>query len=161
MTNVSVPSTKPSNQIRILTLALAYSPNIVLHGFFVGGDFRRDERQIYEFGGIDVYRKLSACPLILEKYPDQDIIVQDRWIGLPLKYYLNRKVNYFKNEKLDTSGQSIFVCRPCKRDKIKRIELDYSLLQTQDINWWRENCWEEKRENFYFTIKIHFLRRLQ
>jgi hypothetical protein len=105
------------------------------------------------------YRFIAS--LILEKYPGVEVFVQERFIGTPLEYYLNKKVNYFKNNgDIGSSEQAIFVCRSAQCDKLGRIKLDYSLLETRTINWWGEN-WAARKKEHDSSIEIHFLRKMQ
>ena len=54
MVNVSVTGYAPRHELAILRLALPYSPDIVLHGFFVGNDFTLYGADTYQYGAIRI-----------------------------------------------------------------------------------------------------------
>jgi len=89
--------------------------------------------------------------LIVQKYQDQKIVVQESWVGRPLSYYLNKDIHYLNNSTnyLDKKKQFIFVCRPFASDKLDEIQSKYKVIETETINWGRN------REK---GINIHFVR---
>lgn len=58
--NLSVDGYEPSHQLRILRFGMRYSPDLVVHGFFVGNDFTLSDDRIYRFIGVRTHRAADA-----------------------------------------------------------------------------------------------------
>ena len=54
MVNVSVTGYAPRHELAMLRFAMPYSPDIVLHGFFVGNDFTQYGEDTYQYGAIRI-----------------------------------------------------------------------------------------------------------
>jgi hypothetical protein len=54
MVNVSVSGYEPQHELAIMRFAMAYAPDLVLHGFFVGNDFTLYGEDNYEYRGIRI-----------------------------------------------------------------------------------------------------------
>ena len=54
MVNVSVSGYEPRHELAIMRFGMAYAPDLVLHGFFVGNDFTLYGEDNYEYRGIRI-----------------------------------------------------------------------------------------------------------
>jgi SGNH hydrolase-like domain, acetyltransferase AlgX len=54
--NLSIDGYEPSHQLRVLPFGMRYSPDLVVHGFFVGNDFTLSDHRIYKFLGFRTHR---------------------------------------------------------------------------------------------------------
>jgi hypothetical protein len=95
-----------------------------------------------------------VASLIAQKYQDQNIVVQERWMGEPLRYYLNKDVHYLNNFKngFDRAEQFVFVCRPRVCDKLSEIQSKYKILDKETIN---------SKGGEYRTIYIYFFEKVK
>ncbi len=81
MVNISVGAYEPQHQMAILRFAMPYSPDLVLHGFFVGNDFNPYGLfEIYYFLGIPVYKLPGFSP-----YRPGNFLIKD-WGWNALKF---------------------------------------------------------------------------
>jgi len=60
LVNLSIDGYEPRHQLRMLRFGMAYAPDLVVHGFFIGNDFTLDDYRIYKFLGIRGHQDLSA-----------------------------------------------------------------------------------------------------
>jgi len=54
--NLSIDGYEPSHQLGILRFGMRYSPDLVIHGFFVGNDFTLSDHRIYKFLEFRIYQ---------------------------------------------------------------------------------------------------------
>ena len=54
MVNVSVTGYAPRHELAMLRFAMPYSPDIVLHAFFVGNDFTQYGEDTYQYGAVRI-----------------------------------------------------------------------------------------------------------
>ena len=62
LVNLSVDGYEPRHELEILRFGMRYSPDLVIHGFFVGNDFARADHRIYKFLGFRAHRASDAVP---------------------------------------------------------------------------------------------------
>lgn len=62
MVNVSVPGYEPVHQLAILRFAMPYSPDVVLHGVFVGNDFHFPVEDKYIYRRIYIITPQDSSP---------------------------------------------------------------------------------------------------
>ena len=71
MVNVSVTGYAPRHELAMLRFGMAYSPDLVLHGFFVGNDFTLQGEDTYQYGAI----RIDDQPGVSRHRPDQFFLV--------------------------------------------------------------------------------------
>jgi len=62
LVNLSIDGYEPSHQLASLRFGMRYSPDLVVHGFFVGNDFTLSDDRIYKFLGVRTHRASDAVP---------------------------------------------------------------------------------------------------
>ena len=62
LVNLSIDGYEPSHQLQSLRFGMRYSPDLVVHGFFVGNDFTLSDDRIYKFLGHRTRRPSDAVP---------------------------------------------------------------------------------------------------
>ena len=60
--NLSIDGYEPSHELGILRFGMRYSPDLVVHGFFVGNDFTVSDDRIYEVLGVRIHRSANEVP---------------------------------------------------------------------------------------------------
>jgi len=81
MVNVSLSGYEPAHQLAILRFGMPYSPDLVLHGFFVGNDFNLFGGNMYRFRGIQIWPRPDV-----PRYRPRHFLIRD-WIEAALEHF--------------------------------------------------------------------------
>ncbi len=100
MVNVSVSAYEPRHELSILRFGMLYSPDLVLHGFFVGNDFTLFGEDMYAYRGIPINSQPDAS-----RHRPRDFWSR-RWVGRVLEFYREerRRHREFKLGMVDGEG---------------------------------------------------------
>ena len=77
MVNVSVTGYEPKHELNILQFGMRYSPDVVVHSFFVGNDFTLYGEDTYELSGIRINNEEGASRLRPRHFFLADLVLNE------------------------------------------------------------------------------------
>jgi len=108
MINVSVIGYHPLHELAILRLAMPYSPDLVLHGFFVGNDFWVEGEDVYQFRNIITTWHPGSF-----RYRPRNLLIR-QWLGNAVVFLreqqrLRKEQSLAGGENVGTQSKSAFL----------------------------------------------------
>lgn len=173
MVNISLPAYEPLHQLDILRFGMTYTPDLVLHGFFVGNDFSFPEDDIYTYRGAWTKRRANVSPYMPHNFLSRSWIVdavervRENWqrkreqkdgvtksLGtysmerfLQIQY--GRMIGWGRHTKKDAERRSrIFPVLDAIRSKVERSGSRYVIVIHPDQTQVDERLREEIVERF-------------
>ena len=100
MVNVSVTGYEPKHELNILQFGMRYSPDVVVHSFFVGNDFTLYGEDTYELSGIRINNEEGASRLRPRHFFLADLVLNE----LAYRRDLHRTLLEKKTGVVDEAG---------------------------------------------------------